>query len=125
MTPRAFLVMGPSEARSDFERFAKEGGFTVSRSSITPLSAEVTNAAEVLNLVFSKEGAAIFIALAAVIRGYLKYKASCRVTVTLFKDGGIKSVDARGYSEPELVKILPEVREILVYTDPIKNDHDT
>lgn len=120
---RTFLVMGPSAARSDFENLVKDAGFSVSQMRLTPLSAEVMNAAECLQIVFSKEGAAVFIALAAVIRAYFSYKASRRVTITLFKDGRIKAIDARGFSDEQLAKILPECREILVYDEPEKQNH--
>jgi len=119
---RIFSVMGPTTSLTEFEQFAKDGGFTISRMRLMTLSAEPTMASECLQLAFSTQGAAIFGTLAGVITAYLGQKAARRITITLFASGKIKSIDARGYSEQELSKILPECREILVYEESPSKD---
>ena len=122
---RTFVVMGPDTALAEFEQFAKDGGFAISRMKLMTLSVQPTDASECLQLAFSTQGATIFGALAGVISAYLARMASRRITITLFASGKIKSIDARGYSKQELSKILPECREILVYEEiPRQSDHE-
>jgi hypothetical protein len=117
---RIFILFGPQHALDDFESVAAESGFTGERRALATNSAEFTNATPFLQLAFSKEGAAIFIALATVIRGYLSMKASRRITITRMKNGKIDALDARGYSKEELTELLPQCREIIIYDDKKK-----
>jgi len=70
-----------------------------------------------LQLIFSKEGAAVFRALAITIRGYLAYKSSRRITITKMERGRIQALDARGVGEKELFTILSDCRELMAYDD--------
>jgi hypothetical protein len=117
---RQLIVLGPRDALDSFEEAASEASFDVSRSQLHSGVAGPVNAAEFLQLVFSKEGAGMFIALASVIRAYLSYKSSRRITVTKMEGDRIVALDARGFSEEELAKLLPNCRELIVYEDKAK-----
>jgi hypothetical protein len=117
---RQLIVLGPRDALDSFEQVASEASFDVSRSQLHPLAAGPVNAAEFLQLAFSKEGAAMFIALAAVIRAYLSSKSSRRITITKMESDRIGALDARGFSKEELAEILPKCRELIVYEDKPK-----
>lgn len=117
---REFLVFGPDTARAEFEGIAIDIGFSVRSNSMVALSAGPVNAVECLQLAFSKEGAAIFIALASVIRAYLSAKSSRRITITKLDHNKIGAIDARGYSKEELAELLPRCRELIVYDNKPK-----
>jgi hypothetical protein len=110
-----FLVFGPQEALGSFEREALAAGFQVSRSQRHDFSVGPQNLSECLHLVFSKEGAAIIIALASAIKAFLAAKSSRRVTITKLERDKIGSIDARGFSKEELIEMLPKCRELIVY----------
>jgi hypothetical protein len=65
---RHFLVFGPKDELDAFEKIALDAGLTVKRQEIHQLSTGPQNVAEVLQLIFSKEGAAIFVAIATAIK---------------------------------------------------------
>jgi hypothetical protein len=116
-----FLIFGSSEALTQFSSAATDGGFQVERRDITALSADQV-ALECLRIVFSPSGAVVFGALAAVIRAYLQFKASRRVTVTKFEGDKLVSIDARGLSEDQLKELLPHARELHVYDGDETNE---
>ena len=117
---RRFLLFGPNDALVAFEEAARGAGFDAQRRQIHTLSTEPTNAAECLQLVFSKEGAAIFIALASLIKAFLAAKSSRRITITKLEHDKMGALDARGYSEKELAELLPKCRDLIVYTEKPK-----
>src|SRR5713101_6068638 len=96
---RRFLVLGPQNALTAFEKAASEAGFDVTRRPIHEFSAEPKNIADCLQVIFSKEGAAIFIALASVIKAFLARKSSRRITITKLEHDRISALDARGYTK--------------------------
>jgi hypothetical protein len=110
---RHFIVLGSADALTAFTSFATEAGFEVDRREIQAFSVEHVMM-ECLRLAFSKEGAAIFAALASTIQVYLKTKPSRRVRITKLEPDQVITVDARNLSEAELVKLLPECREISI-----------
>jgi len=71
----------------------------------------------VLTADFSKEGVAIFIALASVIKSFLAVKSSRRITITKLEHDKIGALDARGYTENELAELLPKCRELIAYDE--------
>ena len=109
--------MGPKHALSAFEEAARDAGVEANRRPIHELSAEPTNIAECLQLIFSKEGAAMFIALASLIKSFLAAKSSRRITITKLEHDKIGALDARGYTEKELAGLLPKCRELIVYDE--------
>ncbi len=109
--------MGPKHALSAFEEAARDAGFEANRRPIHEFSAEPKNISECLQLIFSKEGAAIFIALASLIKSFLAAKSSRRITITKLEHDKIGALDARGYSEKELAELLPKCRELIVYDE--------
>ena len=113
MKERHFIVLGPADALTAFASSATEAGFEVDRREIQAFSVEHVMM-ECLRLAFSKEGAAIFAALATTIQVYLKTKPSRRVRITKLEPARVITVDARNLSEAELVKLLPECREISI-----------
>lgn len=113
-----FQVLGPDQALDAFEQEALTAGFTtMRRPMIDAQPGEVVAAADCLELVFSKEGAAIFIALAAVIRAYLAAHAARRIKLTRKQDGRIVALDARGYSTDDLQRILPTCEQALAFDE--------
>ena len=114
---RRVLVLGPKHALDAFEKTAHDAGLDAKRRPIHEFSAEPKNIAECLQLIFSKEGAAIFIALASVIKSFLAAKSSRRMTITKLEHDKIEALDARGYSEKELAELLPKCRELIVYDE--------
>lgn len=110
-----FVVFGPQDALGAFEEESLAAGFQVSRSQQTNFSLGPQNLVECLHLAFSKEGAAVFIALATIINGVLAAKSSRRITITKWEHDKIGSFDARGYSKEELIEMLPKCRELIIF----------
>ncbi|HYR21479.1 MAG TPA: hypothetical protein VEP30_00965 [Chthoniobacterales bacterium] len=117
---KRFLVFGPKLELDAFEQAASDAGVTVKRQEIHQLSADVTGVAEVLKLVFSKEGAAIFVALAAIIEACLASKSSRRIRFTKIEGDNVVSFDARGFTKDELAELLTTCRELIVYDEKSK-----
>jgi hypothetical protein len=112
---RHFLVLGPKHALAAFEAAAHNAGSTADRRPLHQFSAEPTNAAECLQLVFSKEGAAVCIALASLIKAFLAAKSARRITITKLDHDKIGALDAQAYSEKQPAAVLPKCRELIVY----------
>lgn len=134
---RHFTVFGPKQARDEFEKIASDAGIKVQRREIYQFSAGPQNISEILQLVFSKEGAAMFVALAAVIKAFLASKSSRRITITKIQDDKVVALDARGYTQEELANLLPSCRELIAYdrgektnekfalpTEPLRSEAD-
>jgi hypothetical protein len=117
---RHFLVFGPKHELDAFEQVASGTGITVKRQDIYQLSAGVKNVTEVLQIVFSKEGVALFLGLASIIKAYLAAKSSRRITITKIQDDKVVALDACGYTKEQLATLLPTCRELIVYDEKSK-----
>ncbi len=117
---RHFLVFGSKHELDAFEQVASGAGLTVKQQEIHQFSVGVKNVTEILQLVFSKEGVAMFLALASVIKAYLALKSSRRITITKLQDDKIVALDARGYTKEELTELLPSCRELIVFDEGSK-----
>lgn len=118
---RHFTVFGPKHARDEVEKIASDAGIKVQRREIYQFSAGPLNVSEILQLVFSKEGAAMFVSLAAVIKAFLAAKSSRRITITKMEKDKVVALDARGYTQEELAKLLPSSRELIAYDETEKS----
>jgi hypothetical protein len=114
---RHFLVFGPKDELDAFENIASDAGITVKRQEIHQFSTGPQNATEVLQLIFSKEGATIFVAIAAAIKAALALRSSRRVTITKIEHGRVIALDARGYTSADLSDLLPTCRELIVHDE--------
>ncbi len=119
---RHFLVFGPKHELDAFEHEASGVGWTVKHQEIHQFSAGVKNVAEVLQLAFSKEGAAMFLGFASLIKAFLALKSSRRITITKIEEDKVVSLDARGYTKEELATLLPSCRELILYDEKSTGD---
>jgi len=114
---RHFLVFGPKDELDAFEKIASDAGITVKRQEIHKFSAGAQNVSEVLQLIFSKEAATIFVAIAAAIKAALKLKSSRRIRITKIENDRVVALDASGYTKEQLAELLPTCRELIVFNE--------
>ena len=110
--------MGPKFARDDFQKMAIESGVDIQSCTVSPQPGQVMNAAEFLQIMFSKESAAMFVALCTVVTTWLAVRPKRKITVTLFTNGRVKSLDVRAFSKEELLEVLPKIQDLLLYDKP-------
>ena len=116
------MVFGPKEALSDFAELAESLEMTTRRADLFAFSAGPTNKLEAL-FVALKEHSSVAVAalmMARVIVTFLRGLAERRVTITKNEKDRIISVDAKGYSPEQLVQILENCRDIIVFVPPKK-----
>lgn len=116
-------VMGPKFARDDFEKMAVEAGVDIRACTPRLQPGQIVNHVDWLQVVFSKESAAMFVALCGVITTWLAVRPKRQITVTTYRDGRIKSLDVRALTKDELLEILPKVKDLLLYDK--KDDKST
>ena len=108
-------LRGNKNAINDFMLLVTEANIQIEKTSKDIKSGQIKNSSDILRILFSKESSAMFVALCGVISLFLSTKSSRRVTLTLYKDGKIKSIDAKAYPEKDLAKMLPQCQQLLVY----------
>ncbi len=117
----SFVIFGPADIREEFAREATVAGFTAQNRPIHQLSVGPQNAAEILQVVFSKEGLAFFTALAGVVIAFLKKGPSRRITITKIEHDRALAIDASGLTKKQLANLLSESREMIVYDKRIRS----
>ena len=108
-------LLGTNDAINDFILLATEANIQIEKISKDIKSGQIKNSSDILRILFSKESSEMFIALCGVISLFLSTKLSRRVTLNLYEDGKIKSIDAKAYPEKDLAKMLPQCQQLLVY----------
>ena len=109
-------VIGPRSELRAFYELAKPAGFSEYRTrSLDPTVPQ--NASPFVDFIFSAGGVKMAGTLAGIVLAYLKGRESRSVTLDV-KDGGKRiTLNARGYSQEELQKLLLGCRQLVVF-DP-------
>lgn len=113
-------VFGPNSELDAFNGEAEKAGLE-QKPQIFNFSVGPQNLAPHLDFLLSNDALKMAGLLAAIVTGYLKGKTTRRLTITVSTAGKQKSVDARGYSEEELRRILPACKGMTVFDPTTKN----